>query len=849
MIRKLNLDLISPLGTFTGTIIPDTPGVSQALQSLETAIDIRTSVSVKEKGAKGDGTTNDTAAFISTWQAADNGDGIYVPDGTYMVDYIPNINKQVHWRLDPGAVIKQRVPFNPNATLDDNWGIFQFVSGSQGSSVIGGTLDGNRASLAPYYKGHTRLGKDNHWWGIRTEFVDDFLLKDVLIRNTMNEGFYFFGGDRVRALNTKIRDCGVAFNAQGNNEYSPGWVLDVYAENIGNVVDGVSYHFFQHGAIAHQLDGPDINVRMKNFYGSKNVTPTPTTDTNTGGGKEPVPLAVSFYKLKRCKIKTYVNGYSGDGTAVGVDLNAITGFDISCTTFDIEAGIVANTLQDGELLIDHDGNWRYDSGFPRPGFLGTYGGVYDIVGAGLSGETTAANTTNGVTVRGRVKRSGIGVTDRGSKMTYNPGFDASGNLTDGIQLLGSDGTSNPYPLDRKRPNGGRTLMGVVSKYNGQCGVVYLRGNRDRIISSDIRDNGQQTGSRIAPYNIWLNADVGQGKYLSIVNNDLDISDKVIDTNGVTYRPGTAWSAPSNVKYDVNTSLGFLFKFFLRNPGNFAIGQFVKLNSVLAGPADATGKIVELDGDVATIAFASALQFVDTYVLDTLSGTVSTSGTTLTGTGTSFSTEVDYAVYLKSGSEHRRIVYLTPGSANTAGTISDPFTTNLNNAPIQVIRADIETGVYKPSRGYLVNENMTGPFLIRGNRTKNIQNEIDYRSFPALEASSQFELDFSFAMTGSTLDNTLVLGLPIYCQVTSTRVTFDTAITGLTGSVSLAIKDSGSTINTPVSTWTGFGIGVQHYGPSPEAPAFKTGAGSVNFVSGSGLPTGTITVRLTMTKFV
>jgi len=171
--------------------------------------------------------------------AAPAGGEVYFPVGTYMTDYI-TIDKKVHIRLAEGATIKNRVPANPATTLDAHWGIFRFIAGSDGSTVEGGTLDGNRAALAPYYIGHTRLGQDNHWWGIRTEFVNDITIIRTRFRNFMSEGFYAIGGNRFRALDFDVADCGFAFAVQGENTYSTGCVVRGRARNIGNVIAGTS---------------------------------------------------------------------------------------------------------------------------------------------------------------------------------------------------------------------------------------------------------------------------------------------------------------------------------------------------------------------------------------------------------------------------------------------------------------------------------------------------------------------------------------------------------------------------------------------------------------------------------
>ena len=60
-------------------------------------------VSVKDFGAKGDGTTNDTAAFQAAYDATANNGSIYIPQGVYVVGTVTaSGTKQVFW-FGPGA--------------------------------------------------------------------------------------------------------------------------------------------------------------------------------------------------------------------------------------------------------------------------------------------------------------------------------------------------------------------------------------------------------------------------------------------------------------------------------------------------------------------------------------------------------------------------------------------------------------------------------------------------------------------------------------------------------------------------------------------------------------------------
>ena len=804
-------------------------------------------ISVKDApyNALGNGSANDTAAFEAAIAAAPAGAEISVPPGTYMVDYM-TIAKKVHFRLSEGATLKQRIPANPATTLDAHWGIFKFVAGSEGSVVEGGTMDGNRAALAPYYIGHTRLGQDNHWWGIRTEYVDDITIRNLKFRNFFSEAFYAFNGQRFQALDVDIADCGVAFAAQGINEYSDGWVIRATCRNIGNVIDGVAYYIFQHGSTIGNLNSPVLDVTIDGFCASK----LGTDGVSTGGGKEPVPIAMNLYLLKSPSLNLSVRDYTTPAglTSIHTAVNFSTVDNASgrISVFGLEEALSISTASGGTLDVDFDGAYVNAAGYPRQGILLTHGGVSPVNAAGLAGEAGSNLIARDMVLRGTVKRFGIGVRDEGEGNDLS-GLVVTGPVTDGIQLVVAAGDSASYPATRRRASGGRDLIGTQVTACGNAGVIYTGGTGDRIMSCYIRDNGQTIGSTAQPYNIAVVADSGEGVALQIADNDVDVTPAITLVNEVSYVPGTAVAKPALRTYTTSTPLTHTYQVVMRNVNQYRVGEIIRLKGVLSGGLDADGKVIDIAQDVVTLAYGTAVVFSDSGTLDTLTGTGTTSGTTLTGVGTLFTTEVDFPVYLKSGSEYRRIVYVT---SNTSAVIDSPFTTNLSGAALEVVRANVETGIVKAVSGLNVNGNVTvGPMLIRDNVAYNVDNFINPSSFPGIAAGSRFDVTYSLAMTGTGLSNTLVTGLPAWTQVSAVKLLNVTAVTGVSGSVNVTVNNSGGTvISTPV-TGAILTLGAINRGAIPECPAFQSVGGSIRYVSSSGNPTGTVRVQTTMNKLV
>lgn len=799
--------------------------------------------SVKDFGAVGDGVANDTAAFAA---ALDVGGDIYVPGGTYMIDYI-TVDTKVNLVLEVTATIKQRLPANPVTTLDANWGLFRFIAGSQGSTVTGGTLDGNRSVLAPYYNGHTRLGQDNHWWGIRTEFVDDITIDNVRFKNFMVEAFYNFGGNRFRALDFEVSDCGVAFAVQGDNAFSSGCVVRGNVRNISNVVNGVAYYFFQHGITFSAQKDFRYDVAFQGYGGTKQGI----DGVSTGGGKEPVPIGHNLYLLEGGIINASIRDYTTPAglTSINTAINFSSVNNCSGTllAYGFEGALSASSSCSNTFSVNFDGDYVNLAGYPREGMLITHGGVFPINAAGLSGEVGSNLGSRDNVFDGIVCRFGIGVRDEGENNDYS-GISVYGNTSDGIQIVLPTGSSAAYPIARARPAGTRQIHGASSTTNGWAGIIYTGGNGDSIIACNLRDNGQMFGTRVNPHNLIIDANVGEGANLRIVDNDVDATTAATFVNEVSFLPGAAVAKPANRVYNTTSSvnLNFVKQVVMRNTNHYRIGEIIRLKGVLSGGLDADGKVVAIDEDIVTLAHGAPLVYDVTGSLDTLTGTGSTSGTVLTGVGTDFVNQVDFPMYLKFGLEYRAIVYV---NSSTSAVIDAPFTNNMPaGTTLQVVRANVETGIVVPEFAMYINQNVTvGPMYLFGNRHVHINNFIDSLSFPGIADGSRFELAVTNVMDGSVLDATIVTGLPTYGQVRNVKIEFDTAITGVAGTVDVLIKQGGTTLKTAISGVSTFTQGTKIFGPTPDAPAFTAGGGTINFVSSSGNPTGTVTSYITIDK--
>ena len=153
-------------------------------------------VNVKDKGAKGDGQTDDTAAIQAAIDAIGGTKGtVLVPEGVYMIDAVDNrlhLKDDMTLKLADGAVLKAI----PN---DSKKYSLLTISGVSNIWVIGGTLEGERDQ---------HKGKSGEWgYGLRIgKGAKHVTVSNLVSKKMWGDGFYVEDAEDVRF-------CGVTADA------------------------------------------------------------------------------------------------------------------------------------------------------------------------------------------------------------------------------------------------------------------------------------------------------------------------------------------------------------------------------------------------------------------------------------------------------------------------------------------------------------------------------------------------------------------------------------------------------------------------------------------------------------
>src|SRR5262245_20833827 len=138
-------------------------------------------VNVKDKGARGDGQTDDTAAIQAAIdELAGTGGTVLVPNGTYMIDAVGK--KGLHLGNDMTFKLSVRATLKAMPNSSKKYSVLR-ISGVSNVTVVGGTLEGER-------KQH--MDEGGEWgMGIRVDRgAKNVTISGVTARSMWGDGFY-----------------------------------------------------------------------------------------------------------------------------------------------------------------------------------------------------------------------------------------------------------------------------------------------------------------------------------------------------------------------------------------------------------------------------------------------------------------------------------------------------------------------------------------------------------------------------------------------------------------------------------------------------------------------------------
>lgn len=637
-------------------------------------------------GAQGDGAANDTAGLTALFAA---GGRIYIPPGEYLTDPIA-ITSRIHLTMHRDAVIKLRAPMGALQA------VLTFAAGSEGSVCETLYVDGNRDALIGSYV--------NHWRGVLVTAAN------VTIRSGKFTNHCYWGlmvlADDFTGEDLLFEDCGAAYTIGDPTFVSGGELIAVHRPRIGRAhcvrIDNRGLNFSQHAV--------DWWHNVGGHYGPHTCE---DQDGDTGG----TSTFVSGFTSVQCQSCTWDliehRGMLSD-VLIHVPITHVAPnnchFGVQRAYDFAGTGIEVNAWQNCTFdILYADGRYRSTSVRAATVCVGV-----DINNASFYKHTqrrglcTSAGVSGGKIVG---VRSGIGIFDRGGFTDFYP--TAIGNLRQGLLALAPTSPAF-FEAAENVLRGPSIYRSPFCVYNGTSNID-LNDTADVMIDGGKCIGAGQDTSQSAAARSGIRC-----THAEVANARLQIHGTVIEdgqtwtvTGGISYVPGTT---DAKNRYTFTRARNFDVYF----------GQYIRLVAAGSGGVDVIGKVVDIDLDEIVLEFASATTFI--AVTSALSGTFSSSGTTLTGSGTDLGSEAagPFVLYHAGSGAYRQLIRTT---SDTAGQLRSGFPSNLSGATLAKVACEVR-GV--PSQQHHLS--MTGAGLTRIS-LKGIEWGLDYVVSPVSAAES------------------------------------------------------------------------------------------------------------------
>ncbi|KAM7260692.1 hypothetical protein ACFE04_011365 [Oxalis oulophora] len=184
---------------------------------------------VTSYGAKGDGKTDNSQAFLKTWKDACEFKGkarFLIPKGTYLLGpvlFVGKCNGLVTMILKGKLIAPEGLP-----SVNDHWITFRYVD----SLIIngGGVVDGQGHTAWPYNDCMKNPKCQQLPISLRFEFVNNAKVRRIQSINSKNGHFHLFGCTNFNISNVKISAPGDSPNTDGIKVGSSNRILIEHTE-------------------------------------------------------------------------------------------------------------------------------------------------------------------------------------------------------------------------------------------------------------------------------------------------------------------------------------------------------------------------------------------------------------------------------------------------------------------------------------------------------------------------------------------------------------------------------------------------------------------------------------------
>ncbi len=276
----------------------------------------------------------------------------------------------------------------------------------------------------------------------------------------------------------------------------------------------------------------------------------------------------------------------------------------------------------------------------------------------------------------------------------------------------SDNQNLSFPAPETQTSARLKFVGVEARFNEIAGL-WNGGSTDLDCEAcDFSDNGQAANAVGAALRLSGTLAIATAGYLG--NNSA--------TTVARLRPRLA-DCTFQDDQTVTTAFGSVDPsaptiVSVERPELYAFGQTITINNGATGPADLIAQVLDINNDELTLSTA-----MTNFPLVAGTGTITTSGTTISAFSSSQAAIITGRMWIKNGSNYRRVTAVA--ASGLSGTLESAFPSNLTTASFDIVKTEVEQmrsqdyGVYTLSGANDAGLRLVAPKWGAGNKVGNI----------------------------------------------------------------------------------------------------------------------------------
>lgn len=250
----------------------------------------------------------------------------------------------------------------------------------------------------------------------------------------------------------------------------------------------------------------------------------------------------------------------------------------------------------------------------------------------------------------------------------------SGNMY-GIDVR-SDNQNSSFLAPEIQTSARLKFIGVEAKFNEIAGL-FNGGSTDlECVACDFSNNGQakvMTGNALRLTGTYSSSTAG---YYGNNSSTTVARTRPMLASCVFQDDQTVTTAYGSVNPSAPTIVS------VERPELYSFGQTITINNGATGPADLVAQVRDINGDELTISTA-----MTNFPLVAGTGTITTSGTTISAFSSSQAAIITGRMWIKIGSEYRQVISVA--SNGLSGTLASAFSSNQTAASFDIVKTEVE----------------------------------------------------------------------------------------------------------------------------------------------------------------